>query len=56
METTVRNTIKEILKNHLESGYQVFGQCLTAVGWVGGTIPELPNHPNLVELSMADVL
>ena len=56
METTVRNTIKEILRNHLDSGYQLFGQCLTAVGWVGGTIPELPNHPNLVELSMADVL
>lgn len=56
MERTVRDTIKEILRNHLESGYQLFGQCLTAVGWVGGTIPELPNHPNLVELSMADVL
>jgi pyruvate/2-oxoglutarate/acetoin dehydrogenase E1 component len=56
MERTVRNTIKEILRNHLDSGYQLFGQCLTAVGWVGGTIPELPNHPNLVELSMADVL
>ena len=56
METTVRDTIKEILKNHLDSGYQIFGQCLTAVGWVGGTIPELLNHPNLVELSMADVL
>jgi pyruvate/2-oxoglutarate/acetoin dehydrogenase E1 component len=56
MERTVRDTIKEILRNHLDSGYQLFGQCLTAVGWVGGTIPELPNHPNLVELSMADVL
>lgn len=56
METTVRNTIKNILRNHLDSGYQIFGQCLTAVGWVGGTIPELTDHPNLVELSMADVL
>lgn len=56
METTVRDTIKNILRNHLDSGYQIFGQCLTAVGWVGGTIPELTDHPNLVELSMADVL
>lgn len=31
------------------------GQCLTAVGWVAGTIPELTHHPNIVELSMADV-
>jgi len=33
----------------------VMGQCLSAVGWVGGTVPELPNHPNIIELSMADV-
>lgn len=56
MENTVREKIKSILKTHIDSGYQLFGQCLTAVGWVGGTIPEFVNHPNLVELSMADVL
>jgi pyruvate/2-oxoglutarate/acetoin dehydrogenase E1 component len=56
MESTLRDTIRETSRKHIESGYQLFGQCLTAVGWVGGTIPELPNHPNLVELSMADVL
>lgn len=33
----------------------IVGQCLTAVGWVGGTVPERPGHPNIVELSMADV-
>ena len=33
----------------------IAGQCLTAVGWVGGTVPELTDHPGIVELSMADV-
>ena len=31
------------------------GQCLTAVGWVGGTLPELYEDNGMVELSMADV-
>jgi pyruvate dehydrogenase E1 component beta subunit len=31
------------------------GQCLTAVGWVGGTLPELYEESGMVELSMADV-
>jgi pyruvate/2-oxoglutarate/acetoin dehydrogenase E1 component len=56
MEKSLRETIKETLKSHIDSNYQIFGQCLTAVGWVGGTIPEFPDHPNIVELSMADVL
>jgi pyruvate/2-oxoglutarate/acetoin dehydrogenase E1 component len=33
----------------------ILGQCLSAVGWVGGTVPKLPGHPGIVELSMADV-
>lgn len=33
----------------------LFGQCLTAVGWVGGTIPRLTEAQGIVELSMADV-
>ncbi len=33
----------------------IMGQCLSAVGWVGGTVPKLPNHKGIVELSMADV-
>ena len=28
---------------------------LTAVGWVGGTLPELYEDKGMVELSMADV-
>ena len=33
----------------------IMGQCLTAVGWVGGTIPKLIDHDRIIELSMADV-
>jgi len=55
METTVRETIKRLTRNHLESGRKCFGQCLTAVGWVGGTLPELYEEDGMVELSMADV-
>ncbi|OGM96109.1 MAG: hypothetical protein A3B86_02135 [Candidatus Yanofskybacteria bacterium RIFCSPHIGHO2_02_FULL_38_22b] len=52
---TSAETIREITRKHLsENNGVVMGQCLSAVGWVGGTIPELPGHPNLVELSMDD--
>ena len=56
MGKTVRETIKEITRHHLskENGL-VFGQCLTAVGWVGGTLPEMYEEDGMVELSMADV-
>jgi pyruvate/2-oxoglutarate/acetoin dehydrogenase E1 component len=56
MEKTVRETIKHIIKNHLtKKRGKVFGQCLTAVGWVGGTLPELYEKDGMIELSMADV-
>ena len=32
-----------------------FGQCLTAVGWVGGTLPELYEEDGMVEVTTADV-
>ena len=56
MGETVRNTIKKIIYNHLKKskGF-VFGQCLTAVGWVGGTLPEMYEKDGMIELSMADV-
>jgi len=56
MEKSLRSTIKEITKNHLAKGNLLFGQCLTAVGWVNGTVPELTEEEGLVELSMADVM
>ncbi|MCI5054376.1 MAG: hypothetical protein MRY23_06145 [Pelagibacteraceae bacterium] len=56
MEKTLRETIKELIRKHLKTKKgQVFGQCLTAVGWVGGTLPELYEKDGMVELSMADV-
>jgi len=55
MAKTVRETIKEITRTHLESGSRCFGQCLTAVGWVGGTLPEMYEEDGMIELSMADV-
>ena len=52
----LREVIKEITREHLlENGGIVLGQCLTAVGWVGGTLPELYEADGMIELSMADV-
>jgi acetoin:2,6-dichlorophenolindophenol oxidoreductase subunit beta len=55
MAKNVRETIKSITRKHLAKGSRCFGQCLTAVGWVGGTLPELYEEDGMVELSMADV-
>jgi pyruvate/2-oxoglutarate/acetoin dehydrogenase E1 component len=56
MAITVRETIKNITYKHLTEGRgKCYGQCLTAVGWVGGTLPELYEENGMVELSMADV-
>ena len=53
---TVRETIKEIVQNHLLKNKSLcFGQCLTAVGWVGGTLPELYEDEGMVEVTTADV-
>ena len=56
MAKTVKETIKEIIRSHLlKKKGKVFGQCLTAVGWVGGTLPEMYEKDGMIELSMADV-
>jgi pyruvate/2-oxoglutarate/acetoin dehydrogenase E1 component len=56
MAITLRETIKSIVKDHLlNKKGKAYGQCLTAVGWVGGTLPELYEEDGMVELSMADV-
>jgi pyruvate/2-oxoglutarate/acetoin dehydrogenase E1 component len=53
---TVAETIKNITREHLSKNHGVaLGQCLTAVGWVGGTVPDMKEEEGLVELSMADV-
>ncbi len=56
MAITLRETIKSIVQEHLlNKRGKAYGQCLTAVGWVGGTLPELYEEDGMVELSMADV-
>jgi len=56
MANTVAETIKSITRRHLEEGNGLlFGQCVTAVGWIGGTVPEMTEDEGIAELSMADV-
>lgn len=51
---TSAEKIKEITRKHLKKGGVALGQCLTAVGWVGGTVPELREEDGLIELSTSD--
>lgn len=56
MAGTVAETIQQITRNHLkENRGLLFGQCVTAVGWIGGTVPQMTEEEGIVELSMADV-
>ena len=55
-KVSLREKIKSLMYDHLKkSNGLIMGQCLTAVGWVGGTLPELYEDDGMVELSMADV-
>lgn len=55
MARTVAETIKSITREHLKEGNGLlFAQCVTAVGWIGGTVPEMTEDEGIVELSMAD--
>lgn len=56
MAKTLREVIKKTIHSHLKTkNGLVFGQCLTAVGWVGGTLPHLSEKDGMIDLSMADV-
>lgn len=56
MSRTVAETIRETTRVHLtQNNGLLFGQCVTAVGWIGGTVPELTEADGIVELPMADV-
>ena len=56
MAKTVRETIKSITRQHLEVEKSLcFGQSLTAVGWVGGTLPKMYEYEGMVEVTTADV-
>jgi len=53
MEKTVAETIKEITRKHLEENNGLlFGQAITAAGWVNNTVP---NCKNIIEFPMSDV-
>ena len=53
--STVAETIKEITRKHLlENNGLLYGQCVTAVGWIGGTVPELTEDQGIVELPTSD--
>lgn len=50
---TTAETIRELTRQHLEENRGLlFGQCVTAVGWIGGTVP---NCRGIVEIPMTDV-
>ena len=56
MVKSLRETIKRITFKHLKrKNYQVFGQNLTDVGWVAGTLPKLFEKDGVIELPMADI-
>jgi acetoin:2,6-dichlorophenolindophenol oxidoreductase subunit beta len=53
---TLAQKIEEITRKHLQEGNGLaLGQCLTAVGWVAGTVPQLTEADGLVELATSDV-
>lgn len=56
MGRTVAQTIADTTRLHLLEGRGLLlGQCVTAVGWIGGTVPPLTEAEGIVELPMADV-
>ena len=56
MAKTLRDIIKEITYYHLKKNKSyVFGQSLTGVGWVAGTLPKLYEKDGVIELPTSDV-
>lgn len=54
---TLAETIREATRVHLlERHGLLFGQCVSAVGWIGGTVPELTEEQGIVELPTSDVV
>jgi len=55
MAQTLRELIKETTRQHLKEGGLLYGQAVSAVGWINGTVPELTEAEGIVELPNADV-
>lgn len=51
VKEVIQTTTRDILENR--NGIAM-GQCLTAVGWVGGTVPDMTEKEGLIELAMDD--
>lgn len=52
LRISINATMRELL---IDYNGLIFGQNLTDVGWVAGTLPELPNHRGYVELPISDI-
>ncbi len=50
----VAETIKKNTRKHLENGGLFYGQCVSAVGWIGGTVPEMTEEEGIIELPTSD--
>jgi acetoin:2,6-dichlorophenolindophenol oxidoreductase subunit beta len=56
MGQTLAETIKEATRWHLlENNGLLLAQCVRAVGWIGGTVPELTEQEGIIELPICDV-
>jgi pyruvate dehydrogenase E1 component beta subunit len=55
MTSTVAETIQNLTRHHLEENNGLLlGQCVSAVGWIGGTVPDCRGK-GIVEIPMTDV-
>lgn len=55
MAETVAETIQRVTRKHLEQDNGLLlGQCVSAVGWIGGTVPDCRGK-GIVEIPMTDV-
>jgi pyruvate/2-oxoglutarate/acetoin dehydrogenase E1 component len=53
---TVAETIRETTRKHLMGNNGVLlAQCVKAVGWIGGTVPEIYDDDKIIELPTSDV-
>lgn len=53
---TLSQTIRETTRKHLlENNGVLLAQCVKAVGWIGGTVPEIYDDDKIIELPTSDV-
>lgn len=52
---TLRDVIKETTKQHLDKTGMLYAQCVQAVGWIGGTVPNDAREGSIIELPTSDV-